>query len=447
MRAAEILKRGLALVIVLMLALPPAAMAQDSAETSGPVEFTREELAQMLAPIALYPDSLIASILMASTYPVEVVEAERWLKQNEDLADDELDRLLQEKSWDSSVKTLCHFPKVLYAMSDDLERTTRLGDAFLGQQDDVMNMIQELRRRARDEGNLSTTREQRVVVEQGVVQIEPAVPDVIYVPVYNPLYVYGPWWYPAYPPYYWYYPAAGIIASSFISFGFGIVVGAGISSWCWPDWHRHRIDIDIHKTRRFNRFDRGRWNLNRHVWRHNPVHRRRAAYRFSTTRRRFGEQIPRMSRIRPETRGYEGARRALPSRGTIRRRQVPGQATQPPFRGTIQRRETPRRVTQPFRGTIQRPEAPRPSTQPSRGIIQRRQAPVTGTYRRSPVQPSRGNIFQGVGQGNFERRSSRRGFQSRQSGRQSLVPGGGGIRRGSPAGGTRGGGRSGGSRR
>jgi Protein of unknown function (DUF3300) len=418
MKVTESFMRGLALVIILMLVMPPAVMAQDAGETSQPAEFTSEELAQMLAPIALYPDSVVAAILMASTYPVEVVEAERWLKQNEGLTGDELDQALQEMTWDSSVKTLCHFPTVLYAMSDDLERTTRLGDAFLAQQDDVMNMIQELRRKAEEEGTLRTTSQQKVVVEQDVIQIEPADPAVIYVPEYNPLYAYGPWWYPDYPPFYWYYPSGAILTSGVIGFGFGIFIGAGISSWCWPDWHHHRIDIDIHKTGRFNRFDRGRWNFDRHVWTHNPVHRRGAAYRFSATGRRFGGQVPRMSGIRPEARGYEGGRQAEPFRGAVQRRQAPATGTY--------RQGTP--------------------TVPSQGTIQRRQAPATGTYRqRTPTGPSRSNIFQGVGQGSFERRSSERGFQSRQSGR-SFAPAGGGIRSGRPGGAAPGGSRSGGGR-
>ena len=258
----------------------------------------------MLAPIALYPDSLIAQILMASTYPIEVVEAERWMKQNKNLKGDELDKALQEKTWDSSVKSLCHFPEVLYAMSDKLEQTTKLGDAFLSQQDDVMDTIQELRRKAQEQGNLKTTKEQKVIVEKEVIRIEPADPQVIYVPVYDPLYVYGPWWYPAYPPYYWYYPPGVFITSGIIGFGFGIFVGLGISSWSWFDWHHHHIYVDRHKTRHFNRFDRGRWDFDRHVWRHEPDHRRGVAYRDRATSQRFGVPSSRTFRASPEARGY-----------------------------------------------------------------------------------------------------------------------------------------------
>ena len=399
---------------------------------------------------------------MASTYPVEVVEAERWLKENENLQGDLLDQALQGKDWDSSVKTLCHFPSILYSMSDDLQRTTMLGDAFLAQQDDVMNMIQQLRERAREEGNLKTTAEQSVSDQAGVITIEPANPQIIYLPVYNPLYVYGPWWYPGYPPYSWYYPPGGVITAGYISFGFGIFLGAGIYTWCWPDWHHHRIDIDLHRTGRFNRFDRGRWDFNRNVWRHNPVHRRGAAYRSAPMARRFGEPIRRMQRIKPQFRGYEGTRRVEPQRGTIKRREVPKAGTYRPAKpssgGTIKRREVPSTGAYrpaipmpPSGGTIKqretpktgvyRPAIPMPS---SGGTIEKQRAPSTGIYKRSSGESLRGKIFQGVGQGNFERRSSQRGFESRQGGRTSSPAGG--IRSGGARGST-GGGRSGGGSR
>ena len=169
MKVTKIFTHGLLWVIMVMLVIPPGIMAQDSGQTVQSAQFNEEELAQMVAPIALYPDSVIADILMASTYPIEVVEAERWLNQNKTLKGDVLDRALQEKTWDSSVKSLCHFPDVLYAMSDNLERTTKLGDAFLSQQDDVMNTIQELRKKAQEQGNLKTTKEQNVIVEKEVI--------------------------------------------------------------------------------------------------------------------------------------------------------------------------------------------------------------------------------------------------------------------------------------
>ena len=137
MKGMKIYIKGLSWVIIVMLVMPPGIMAQDSGQIEQPVKFSKEELAQMLSPIALYPDSLIAQILMASTYPIEVVEAERWIRKNKNLTGDELDRALQEKTWDPSVKSLCHFPGILYAMSEKLDQTTKLGGAFLSQQDEI----------------------------------------------------------------------------------------------------------------------------------------------------------------------------------------------------------------------------------------------------------------------------------------------------------------------
>jgi hypothetical protein len=393
MKVTKTCAHGLSWVIIVMLVIPPGIMAQDPGQTEQPAKFKKEELSQMLAPIALYPDSLLADILMASTYPIEVVEAERWLKQNKNLKGDELDKALQEKTWDSSVKTLCNFPDVIYAMSEKLDQMTKLGDAFLSQQDDVMDTVQELRKKAQEQGNLKTTEEQKVIVEKDVIQIEPANPEVIYVPIYDPLYVYGPWWYPAYPPYYWYYPPGMVIAGGFISFGFGIFIGLGISSWSWFDWHHHYIDIDIRKTGRLNRFDRGRWDFNRHVWRHETNHRRGVAYRDRATSQRFGLPSSRIYGVSPEARGYarQGFERQTrqSSGGTIQRRGVPGTTG-----GRIERRG------------VQRPSI-------------------------------RGNAFSGVGNWNFERRASERGGTSRQSGG---FLGGGEFRGSGQSGGFRGGG-------
>src|SRR4030042_340328 len=166
MRVATIIMQGFAWIITAMLVIPPGIPAQDSGEPEQYEGFKKEELVQMLAPIALYPDSLIAQILMASTYPLEVVEAERWVRQNKNLKGDELDKALQDKTWDTSVKSLCHFPDVLFAMSDKLDQTRKLGDAFLSQEDEVMAVIQELRRRADSQGNLKTQDKQKVIMEE-----------------------------------------------------------------------------------------------------------------------------------------------------------------------------------------------------------------------------------------------------------------------------------------
>ena len=153
----------------------------------------------MLAPIALYPDSLLAQILIAATYPDQVMEADRWLKANANLKGDALNNAMDTMDWDLSVKALAPFPQVLDMMAEESAWTQRLGEAFLAQQADVMASIQRLRQKAQDAGNLKTTEQQKVVVKGEAIEIEP-VTEVVYVPRYNPVVVYGPWWWPAYPP-------------------------------------------------------------------------------------------------------------------------------------------------------------------------------------------------------------------------------------------------------
>lgn len=175
-------------LLAFLLAVPPGLMAQTAQEGSDPEQhkYTQEQLDQLLAPIALYSDSLLAQILMASTYPLEVVEADRWFKEHPDLIGQTLDDVLQNKPWDASVKSLCHFPRVLATMSKKLNENAELGNAFLEQKDEVMDTVQHLRAKARAAGHLESTDKQKVIVEERDIIIEPAEPDVIYVPTYDP---------------------------------------------------------------------------------------------------------------------------------------------------------------------------------------------------------------------------------------------------------------------
>jgi hypothetical protein len=421
MKAAPIIIRVLVWMIIAILVIPMGTAAQEVASEPGETNrFNKEELAQMLAPIALYPDSLIAQMLMASTYPLEIVVAERWLRQNKELKGDALNEALKEKTWDPSIKSLCHFPDVLFAMSDKLDQTRKLGDAFLSQQDEVMETIQELRRSAQEQGNLKTTEEEKVMVEKNTIIIEPADPQVVYVPIYNPLYVYGPWWYPDYPPYYWYYPPGYVITGGFISFGPRIFIGLGLFSWAWCDWPYHRIYVDMYKTRWFNRPLAGR-DLNQHFWHHNPRHRRGVAYRDSRTSELFGVRPPSVSPPSAEIRGFPSKgieRRAVkPSQGTVKSRE---QAVVPQLR--------------PERGRIKTiPGHAKPSGEIGSGRIER--------------VPRRDTPFSGVGNGSLERRAGERGGNSRTSvirspGSEIRTPGAGGVMR-EQGGGFRGGGNRG----
>ncbi|MBW1933548.1 MAG: DUF3300 domain-containing protein [Deltaproteobacteria bacterium] len=383
------------LVIILFLAMPMPGQSQENGEEAASTAFTPEQLAQMLAPIALYPDTLLSQILMASTYPLELIEADRWVKENKRLKGDSLDDSLQEKDWDPSVKSLCHFPSVLALMSEKITETANLGNAFLAQEDEVMDVIQKLRTEAYEQGNLTSTSRQKVVKKEKIIIIEPASPDVVYVPYYNPLYVYGPWWYPAYPPYYW--GPFPMIVGAGISFWPGPFVSFSLVSWSYFDWHRRSIYINIHKRPRF--FRRHGRHPKPGRWSHSPRHRRGVAYRDKPTARKYGK-----SSSRRDIRGF-------PERqGTVRkdRKYQPASRPQRPAShgGGIVRdqkvridqgRKTSERVKRQERVRKERVE---------RG----------GSTVRAEKRPGirRDKIFGNIGYGAEERKSSRRGRISRE---------------------------------
>ena len=198
------------LLVAVIIALSPVWIAQAPAASEPEAKtFSQQDLDQLLAPIALHPDALLAQILMASTYPLEIVQAARWVKENLNLKGKALDDAAQKQPWDPAVKALTAVPQVLQQMSDKLDWTQKLGDAFLAQQADVMQTVQNLRAKAYAAGNLKSTEQQAVQTEaqgsQTIYVIESSKPEVVYVPAYNPTVVYGTWWYP-YPPYYIYPP-------------------------------------------------------------------------------------------------------------------------------------------------------------------------------------------------------------------------------------------------
>src|SRR6266568_514307 len=204
---------------------------------------TQQELDQMLAPIALYPDSLLSQIFMASTYPLEVVEAARWSRGNPGLTGQQAVDAVEQKDWDASVKSLAAFPQVLAMMDQQIEWTARLGDVFIAKEPQVMETVQSLRQKAYAAGNLRST-EQAYVVQQGdAYAIEPASPEVVYVPYYDPRVAYGSWWWPAYPPVYWApWPGYYVYPGFAFAWGGGIRVGSGFFfSSC--DWHRRHVTI------------------------------------------------------------------------------------------------------------------------------------------------------------------------------------------------------------
>jgi Protein of unknown function (DUF3300) len=445
------------------------ASAQGSATAAL---FRPEELDQLVAPIALYPDSLLAQVLMASTYPLEIVSAARWVKANPKLKDQALDDALQTQTWDPSVKSLTVFPEVLTMMNEKLDWTQKLGDAFLAQQTDVMNAIQRLRSKAQAQGNLKTTQEQKVIVEpapvgqttQGqavvveqpaasqttIIKIEPANPQVVYVPTYNPTVVYGTWPYPAYPPYA-YYPPGYVAATSLFSFGVGMAVGSALWGNC--NWGRGDVDINVNNYNNFNRT-----NISNSTWEHNVEHRKGVQYRDSVSQQKFNRTMSTGGDAREAFRGRaESGRQQLAHGGAeqVRRDLERSNVAAERRDRSNERQMADRQSAQGHRepGTRERPEAGR--TTGRRFGQEERQV---GTRDRPGADRQRqAEAFQGVGHGREVRRDSERGFESRQSAAASRASaigqggrghfggagGGGGSRGGGHFGGG-GGGRSGG---
>jgi len=253
--------RALFWVLVVMM-VPYGAFAQDAGTTAA---FSPQELDQMLAPIALYPDSLLAQVLIAATYPEQVTEADRWVKSNPGLKGDPLNTALDGMAWDLSVKALAPFPQVLEMMAKESAWTQRLGEAFLAQQGDVMDSVQRLRQKAYAAGNLKTTAEQKVVVQGETIEVAPVNPEVVYIPRYDPVVVYGPWWYPAYPPFAYYPVFPGVAAVGIGVFGFwGAVAVAPAWGWGWGSWgwghHDVVINMDRHVNINSRHFDRAHFH-------------------------------------------------------------------------------------------------------------------------------------------------------------------------------------------
>jgi hypothetical protein len=212
------------------------AQAADGSQTaaSSYTAQTTEQLDQLVAPIALYPDSLVAQVLAASTFPAEIVEADRWVQANPDLKGDDLAKAVDQQTWDPSVKALTAFPSVLANMDKNLSWASSLGDAYYNQQSDVMNAIQVMRQKAQQTGNLKDTPQQTVQTQGSDIVIQPAQPDVVYVPAYDPWTVYG---YPVAPWPFWYnYPGIWF-GGPYLSFGVGFGIGFyGGYGWGWHNW-------------------------------------------------------------------------------------------------------------------------------------------------------------------------------------------------------------------
>lgn len=290
----------------------PIPQAQPASPPAATAELLKpEQLEALVAPIALYPDELLANLLAASTYPLEVVQADRWLKERKQLKGDALKTEVDKQGWDDSVKALTSTADVLTMMSDQLDWTKRLGDAFLAQQPDVMDAIQRLRSKAYDNKKLVTTKQQKVSVQaqegKQVVVIQQADPSAMYVPYYDPATVYGTWPYAEYPPYYWGYPSyigAGMVAAG-IAFGTAWAIGRWGNYWgggC--NWGNRNVYVN-HRTTNIG-----------NGWQHNPAHRQGVRYNNTNVQQRFGNNNLKSGvSDRMDFRGRDGNQVLRPNQG------------------------------------------------------------------------------------------------------------------------------------
>jgi hypothetical protein len=318
-------------LLAYVLAAIAAGWNVAQAQSAAPA-FKPEEIEALVAPIALYPDSLLSQVLMASTYPLEIVQAARWVKANPNVKNEAAVKAVENETWDVSVKSLVAFPQVLEPMSEKLDWTQKLGDAFLADQKSVLDAVQRLRQQAEKTGNLQSTEQQKVIVEQAapqqtVIKIEPANPQVIYVPAYNPTIVYGAWMYPAYPPFYWpppplYYPGGALVRG--FAWGVGVAAAGAMFGGC--NWGRGDVNINVNRAtnidRNFNRTNVGGGGQ----WQHDASHRKGVSYRDNASREKYSKGVGGADR-RNEFRGREGGagnRAGAGDRGGLGDRGGPG---------------------------------------------------------------------------------------------------------------------------
>jgi Protein of unknown function (DUF3300) len=426
-------RRTLLAMSTLVMAVLGTRLARAQADTR---KFLPQELDQILAPIALYSDSLLSQMLMAASYPIEIVEAARWSKANPQTKGEAAVAAVQNQTWDVSVKSLVAFPSALMQLNDHLDWTQKLGDAMISQEQDVADSIQRLRAKAADAGNL-TSGPQQTVTTQGAgtdrtIIIEPTNPDVVYVPSYNPNWAYGSWSEPAYPPVHYPPPAGygyGTALASGLLWGLAFAGAAGALYGGW-NWARGAGYVNINANRAVNidrNLDRSRYaNSNR--WQHDPGHRRGVAYRDQATRQQFGQSRPGADQ-RQQFRGQQGAVRPGGAQGA--QRPNAGQGGQRPNVGQ----------------GGQRPNAGQGGQRPNVG--QGGQRPGQGGQRPNVGQGggNRPSALSGVNRGQQVNRDAARGRA--QQNRAASHPRGGGGARGGGGGARAGGGgaRGGGGRR
>ncbi|HEY4997785.1 MAG TPA: DUF3300 domain-containing protein, partial [Usitatibacter sp.] len=336
-------------IFLLGLALAATAAFGQAPEPQARPAYTQPELEQMLAPIALYPDPLLSQILIAASYPLEVVQAARWSRSFPGLRGEDAVKAVDDKDWDPGVKSLVAFPQVLQMMDERLDWTEGLGDAFLAQEDQVMQEVQALRAKAEAAGHLGTSSEM-VVQQQGpAIVIDSPTPDEVYVPYYDPRTMYGEWQWPDYQPDYW----APWDGYSYVpgGFGWGLAIPVSVEFFFGVfDWPRHHVRIANRLPFYYYGGGHGRGATAGGEWQHDPDHRRGVPYRNPALRERFGHwNTP--TDARREYRGREApaASPAARNEGITRQRTQPQGFFPPP--------QPASRAASP--GALARPEAPR----------------------------------------------------------------------------------------
>src|SRR6266568_5028662 len=293
-----------AVIAIVGLALSSTAFAQQAQSqemttTTNDQETTKlapQELDSLVAPIALYPDPLLAQTLAASTYPLEVVQLQQWMNNNKNLQGKALADAVAKQPWDPSIQSLVEFPDVVQRMAGNIQWTTDLGNAFLAQQSDVMDAVQRLRGKAQGTGNLKTSAQSVVKTEtvpsgKQVIEIQQANPDVVYVPSYDPTVVYGaaPSDYPYYP-----YTYPGYVPGTALAWGAGIALGAAAwgswgGHWGNCDWNGGNVKINNnYNYNKNNNFNRNVSRQGQGNWQHNPQHRGNAPYGNRQTANKYG---------------------------------------------------------------------------------------------------------------------------------------------------------------
>jgi hypothetical protein len=420
----QLITKFLAAVLSLAVALP--GWTQSEAPT-----YSKEQLDQLLAPIALYPDSLLTQVLMAATYPAQVSEAVSWSASHPNDKGDAAVTKAEGQGWEPAVTSLVAFPQVLATMGQKPEWVQDLGDAFLAQPNDTMDAVQRLRRAAQAAGQLKSNEQQKVVIEnptpqQSVIVIQPAQPQVVYVPMYNPTVVYGAWPYPSYPPYYIPPPPGYYVGNALLT---GMAFGAGLaitnSLWGGYNWGRNDVNINVN---RYNNINVNRkLDVNQNNFTHNSAGRKGVPYRDAKVDQKYGKNV-----AGKDARNDYRGRDANDAKRDAARDTMAQRTNDPQTRERLQQESANR---QGGAGAQDRAAAgkdrPGGGATPDRAAAAKDRMPGAGAGDRSPGGGDRGgdrpaaaprpapaqrdNALKGAGNGNAERASMDRGQASRQA--------------------------------